>query len=517
MPDQAANPAFLAVWRGWRAIVSMAHTITHFRAGSHSRVPVPSAQIVLTGLAHCVIWSLAPPLFLGNLHSDTVEATSWATHWDLGYFKHPPLVAWVLNLVGSLPGSRMVNDLLLSQATVAITAAFLWRTVGLFANRRTALAAVVIYLASPPATYFATQVNHNSFSIPFGAAILCFGLAYMKRRRSLDIALLGLAAGLGLLTKYQTAFNLLTLGVLAVVVPAFRWVWRDPRSYVGALLAFLIFGPHLWWDYNHGWRTILYASTDRPLRTFGDFGYSLNELLDGLLMCAVGPLLAWLILGRPNLVLGCDARARLGVWIGLTPIVVMIALGFGSGQILRQGWLIPQIPGVAIALALMYARSLNAIVLAPLSVAFRSILLSVGQVIAFATFLMSRSLTGNPVAAYSLDGRLLASSVQAVWNDRNAGPIPCIVMPNRSYALAMVLYANPVPLVVDLDLSGLPEKDPLAACRLTGGLAITPDGQEYNNELNILNMKAVTVTVPTWPRVGAMTWTFQIYVIPPPG
>ena len=35
-------------------------------------------------------------------------------------------------------------------------------------------------------------------------------------------------------------------------------------------LALAIFAPHVWWDYQHGWRTLMYASADRPLRTIGD-------------------------------------------------------------------------------------------------------------------------------------------------------------------------------------------------------------------------------------------------------
>ena len=213
-----------------------------------------AGAVALACFAHVAIWAFAPLFFLGNLHTDTVEATSWATHWDWGYFKHPPLVVWLFKLAIAMPGSRMLKFLLLSQATVALSAYLIWRTLRLYASAWAAAVGVLVYLASPPATFFATQINHNSLSIPFGAAILLFGLRYFEKRGTADILALGAIAGLALLTKYQTAFFLMTLAVLALVVRRFRWVWSDPRGYAGAALALAIFAPHVWWDYQHGWR-----------------------------------------------------------------------------------------------------------------------------------------------------------------------------------------------------------------------------------------------------------------------
>ena len=479
------------------------------------RVParVLAGAVALACLAHAIIWSLAPLLFLGNLHTDTVEATSWATHWDWGYFKHPPLVVWLFKLVVGLPGSRMLKFLLLAQATVLASAALIWLTVRIYASQWAAAFGVLVYVASPPATFFATQVNHNSLSIPFGAAILFLGLRYFEKRRTADILALGVIAGLALLTKYQTAFFLMTLAVLALVVARFRWVWTDPRGYVGAALALAVFAPHLWWDYQHGWRTLLYASADRPLRTIGDFGYSLNELLDGVLMCLVGPLLAWLVVGRPRPALVSDAVSRLGWLLIATPIAIMVALGFASGQILRQGWLIPLMPGVAVGVALVFARAAEGITVSPRAIAARAAGVSGALAVAFALFLLGRAAMGHPVAAYSLDGRDFTGQVQSLWRARSGGaPIPCLLTPNRSFALATMLYLDPIPSGGDLD--PLPDAAAaMAACR-GGGLVLSPEGFALNEKLDASTLDRATVSVRPWPAIGAGSWTFRLYFLP---
>jgi 4-amino-4-deoxy-L-arabinose transferase-like glycosyltransferase len=471
-----------------------------------------AAPVAAACLVHCLLWSVVPLLYLGNLHTDTVEATSWATHWDFGYVKHPPLVVWLLNMTLALPGSRMFKDLALSQATVAISAWFIWKTVGLYVSQRMSALATLAYLASPPATFFAVQVNHNSLSIPFGAAILFFGLRYFQNRRGSDAVLLGLAGGLGLLTKYQTAFFLISLAVLAIRFPKFRWVWRDPRSYLAAALCLVIFAPHLWWDYQHGWKTLLYASADRPIKSLRDVGSSFNELLDGILMCAAGPILIWLALGLPKLSFGEPEKVRMGAWILATPIAVMVVLGFASGQIMRQGWLIPLIPAIIVGASLIVSVAPGP---PPAALSRRSMLLSAGQVLAFAAFLLGRATSGGPVAAYSLDGKELAKQVQAIWRASRPGEIPCMILPNRSFGLATMLYLEPIPLVVDLDVTRGPNTDPLAACRAAGGVALTPSGNDFNQELRALGLVAARATVGTWPRMGRFEWPFEVYVIPP--
>ena len=467
-------------------------------------------RIALPIIGHACLWIAIPATYLGNLHTDTVEATSWATHWAWGYQKHPPLVTWLFRVLQFLPGPRLVQDLILAQASVVVSAILIWRALRALAPAAVAAVGVFIYLASPPATYFAVQVNHNSLSIPFEAGVLAFGLAYFERGAWVDVIALGVVAGLALLTKYETAFFLFVLVGLAAL-RQYRWVWRDPRSYLCVLIALSIFAPHLWWDAHHGWRTLLYASSDRPLRTMGDVGASLNELLDGLLMCVVGPTLLWAISGFPRLRIADGRSVQSALVIGLVPIAAMIVLGFASGQVLRQGWLIPLMPAVAVAVALA-VRPASAPVWRALE--WRSFLLSLLQALAFGAFLLTRSALGHPVAAYSLNGAEFSEALSGVWSQRFSGDLSCVLTPNRSFALSLILHLHPMPAVFDLDLSDREGSDPVAPCRATGGVAIVPDGPLFTPALRSLGLAEDRIAVGPWPALGSYRWIFQVYFIP---
>ncbi len=466
-------------------------------------------------LFHALLWAAAPPFFTGSMHLDTLEVASWTSSWAWGYAKHPPLIVWLFKIAIAAPGSRPLKFLMLSQIAIGTTAFFVWGIVRLYASPRAAMIGLLIFLASPSANSFAVQVNHNTISMPFGFGSLFFGLRFLERRRSLDVALLGLIAGLGLLTKYQTAFFLVSLIVISIVEPRYRSVWGDPRGYVAAALCLIIFTPHVWWDYQHNWRTLLYASSDRPLRSFGDLILSLNELLDGLLLCVVGPVLAWLVLGCPVLRPGRGQAERIGLFIVALPVSVMIALGFATGQILRQGWFVPLLPGVAIALALIFATKANDHSSPGTGIAARAMALSIGQVGVFALFLLLRAASGSPVEAYSMDAKQFAGKVEAFWLRYQSGAVPCILLPNRSYGLAIMLHFDPIPNVVDFVLDARDINQSLAACRATGGLLITPENDANNAELDRMNAESLTIDVGETPWPYPYAWRFRIQYIAP--
>ena len=41
------------------------------------------------------LWTLVPALTHHNLPLDVIEQTAWGAEWQLGYFKHPPMAAWL--------------------------------------------------------------------------------------------------------------------------------------------------------------------------------------------------------------------------------------------------------------------------------------------------------------------------------------------------------------------------------------------------------------------------------------
>jgi hypothetical protein len=95
-------------------------------------------------------------------------------------------------------------------------------------------------------------------SIATSAAIL-FLLARLQRTGDARIWLwVGLAAGLGLLSKYSALFLIAGAFFWLLLSPRARGALKTPWPWAGAFLALLIFLPNLIWQMNHHWETFAF-------------------------------------------------------------------------------------------------------------------------------------------------------------------------------------------------------------------------------------------------------------------
>ena len=59
----------------------------------------PPERIVRAFLTvHVLIWWLLPALLQHNLPLDVIELLAWGREWQIVYYKHPPLPAWILEV-----------------------------------------------------------------------------------------------------------------------------------------------------------------------------------------------------------------------------------------------------------------------------------------------------------------------------------------------------------------------------------------------------------------------------------
>ncbi|HEU4842913.1 MAG TPA: glycosyltransferase family 39 protein [Burkholderiaceae bacterium] len=181
------------------------------------------------------------PLFF-----DEAQYWTWSRQLDWGYFSKPPMVAWIIRAFAVFGDSELtvrLGTLLLHPITAGLVYVIGRRMFGAAA----ALLAALLFISLP-------LVGFNSLFMTTDAPLfLCWGLAVLglwnafERNAWRDWVLAGGAAGLGMLSKYSMA-TFLPSAVLALCLPAYRRHWRNPRLYLAAALALLLFAPNLWWN-----------------------------------------------------------------------------------------------------------------------------------------------------------------------------------------------------------------------------------------------------------------------------
>ena len=242
---------------------------------SQQRPPrVPSLVWVAAAL-YLLAWTFLPPLLASSFPLDVVESLTWGREWQWGYYKHPPLAPWALHLFWLAFGRA--GPYLLSQLCIATTLWFVWRTgCRLMTPERTFIGTVltmgVVFYTRP-----ALEFNHNIAQMPLWAALGWSLLAALQNGRLGQWLLLGVLAGLGMLTKYSVAILLACLGLYLLLSPA-RRVLRQPGPWLALALALALFAPHFYWLRQTDWLPMAYAS-NRAAADAGSDGPRLSAVI----------------------------------------------------------------------------------------------------------------------------------------------------------------------------------------------------------------------------------------------
>jgi 4-amino-4-deoxy-L-arabinose transferase-like glycosyltransferase len=233
-------------------------------------------------------------LGLGN---DEAYHSLYAAHPSLGYYDHPPMMAWI-ELVGlSLPGAQ-ASAWALRLGFIVMFAGSTWLLARLTARYYGERAGFMAALALNLTGYYGLAAS--TFALPDGP-LLFFWLLTMDRlsialnlgasptdeprapvfspphegvarggagdrrptRSTTDSALIpwlwvGLAWGAAMLSKYHGIF--LPMGTALYLVlhrPARRWL-AHPGPYLATAVGLLVFSPVIVWNATHGWASFLF-------------------------------------------------------------------------------------------------------------------------------------------------------------------------------------------------------------------------------------------------------------------
>lgn len=207
-----------------------------------------------------VLWTVAPLLSNYAVGLDAIEMHSWSLVPQWGYYKHPPLPAWIIALSVYLFGKTKLALVLPSTISIAMTYWAIWHLAKKILLPH--LAVVAVFLSTTCLYYqlWAVSFNHNVIQIPLWA--WCITLFYQASHsaRVRDWVALGATFGLALLAKY-TAILLLPPALLFILLtPSARHHLRLPALLSGAIAAALVFGPHLAWLVEHNFQPFNYVS-----------------------------------------------------------------------------------------------------------------------------------------------------------------------------------------------------------------------------------------------------------------
>lgn len=286
-----------------------------------------------------------------GFHRDELAVLDDSRHLAWGYVAYPPLVPFLAHASMALFGDSLAAyraPSALAQALATLLAGLIARELG--GGRFAQVTAAVAVCCVPFSMLAGSMLQYTSPDYLWWvlAAWLLLKLANGSDPRWW--LGLGLAIGLGMMTRYTMLFCVAGIVVATLATPLRRQL-ATPWPWIGAALSLLVFAPNAWWQWQHGFVYLdfvehIHARDVRIGRTDG--------FLAGQLLVGAGPLLvplwmaglAWLAFAR-----------RAADWSGLAWLYATALLLFWLAGA-RDYYLAPAYPMLLAAGAVLLERGI---------------------------------------------------------------------------------------------------------------------------------------------------------------
>jgi 4-amino-4-deoxy-L-arabinose transferase-like glycosyltransferase len=374
---------------------------------------------------------------------DMLEAWAWGQQFQLGYYKHPPLYAWIAGLWLRFVPRADASYYLLSAINIGAGLAGVWRLSRLLMRRYARLSTVSWLMFAPSYHYMATNFNANTILLSLWPWTAYFFVKSLQTHNWRDGIAFGLFSGCSLLGKYYSISLLASCFCAALLHPRARTYFRSAAPYCAVAVCAAVFAPHAWWAVKAGLPTVEYALAKgvRPwwLNTYD----AMTTGLVAVAANALGSVMVLMALGRRWLALVPRVwrfwKSRENAWIimlGFGPIVMTLLLGVSGYVKIAPNFLIPTV------------YILPLLVLIPIGPALtprraRTVMLA-------AAIFMVIALAASPIVAYtSMLFRLgdrqkvspeVATSATAIWHEEIGAPLR-IVAGSAAFSLALPFYS----------------------------------------------------------------------------
>lgn len=213
--------------------------------------------VLSAGLIILTLWRLwARELANVDLFFDEAYYWGWAQTPDWGYYSKPPVVAWLIYLTTQLLGDNVfavrLASILLYSATAVVVFLLGLDLFRYSSNQRVIALAGALGFSSLPIIAFGSWFITTDAPLIFFWSLTLF--LYYRAVESQSWAMwlcVGLAAGMGLLSKYTMVFFVPCVLVHLFVSGRLLQKLRNPKLYCAAAVAFLIFLPNILWNVQH--------------------------------------------------------------------------------------------------------------------------------------------------------------------------------------------------------------------------------------------------------------------------
>jgi len=225
-----------------------------------------------------------------DLGGDETQYWFWSLEPAFGYFSKPPMIAWLIGLTTSVCGDAEACVRLGSPLLHLGTSFLVFLLAKDLFDGRTAFWSAITF-ATLPAVSFSSLLISTDVPLLFFWALAAFALHRALVSKSELWALgAGIAIGFGLLAKYAMMYFFISIPIILILIPQFRWFAVSRHVVWLVVAALLLVLPNILWNAAHDFPTIAHTASNANL---GGELFRFDKLLDfvGSQFGVFGPIL----------------------------------------------------------------------------------------------------------------------------------------------------------------------------------------------------------------------------------
>lgn len=326
---------------GWRALRSLLNSL----------VTRPNTVIALFAIYFTVqtfVRIALPPA----LRVDEAQQVLFAQWLALGYDAQPPLYNWYQQAIFAVFGTSMATIAVAKNLVLFCIFAVYTKTAELVLKDKRFVAVAVLSLFIIPQVFWQAQrdLTHTAMLMLTFACLLYSTIRLMQRPTMLGYLVVGLAAGLGMLSKYNFALILPALLFAVWLHPNGRDRILDRRFLLTLLIAAVVVFPHTLWLIDNlrfaSDVTLKRMAEDAPGNRFLQIGRGIGRIIVGSVIIAALPTALVLLSARGNKVQKepttdtAWVRFFLNYFAAIMAIMVAVVLATTMTEV-RDRWLLP--------------------------------------------------------------------------------------------------------------------------------------------------------------------------------
>lgn len=234
-------------------------------------------------IIYLAVLAVIPMLIRNELPYDMIENLHWGKELQLGYFKHPPLFAWLSFFFYKICFSCPESLYILTQLNLLIGLYFIYKLSKLvLENENKALASTLIFLASICAVFGNEKFNANTILMSLYPMMFFFFIRMIKFQKKIDAIALGIVSALAVIGKYIALGYLGCMGIFMLINKDCRALFKTSLPYISVIVFMIGISWHVKWMFDSNFITLQYAlekSTAATKDYFSCFNFVMMQII----------------------------------------------------------------------------------------------------------------------------------------------------------------------------------------------------------------------------------------------